>query len=353
MRKLVVLLALAVLAGCKEEEAHVEFVPRPVVSEIIQANPIEAREFTGTVAAVFETDLGFQAAGRMIRRPVSVGDVVTRGTVLAELDPADLENTRRAALAGVTAAEVRLETAQRTAERVRELAARGIASVSKQELAEQALSAAKAEQDRSQAVLLKAEDARSFATLVAPVNGVVTQAFAEAGTVVSSGQAVVRLAGTARREAVIDLPESAIEALGRNAAFDIRLRSSPTIRTSGRVSEIEPVADTATRTRRVHLELADQPEAMRLGALVLVRLTGGGEQIVSMPTTALIGSGQPPRVWRVSRPDGQVSAVPITVAPLDDGLLRVLSGVTPGDEIVIKGVNSLKDGQMVGERVQE
>ncbi|ALG90118.1 MAG: HlyD family secretion protein [Confluentimicrobium sp.] len=352
MMRMILLIAIAgLLAGCKEDDPAA-LPPRPVVSEIVRTNQIEARDLTGTVAARVETDLGFQATGRIISRPVSIGDVVARGSVLAELDPDDLESARQAAAAGLSAAKVRLETARRASERTRALVARGVATVAQQESADSALSSAKAELERATAVLTKAEDALGFAVLRAPLDGVITDVLADAGAVVSAGQPVVRLAGTRDREAVVDLPESAVEALGDDAVFEVGLRGFRDIRTTARVTEIEPVADSATRTRQVHLELKEPPASMRLGVLVHVHLIGGGGALIAVPESAILSENGASYVWRVKRPEDRVERIAAEVSPLGDGRVRVHSGVDVGDEIVTRGVHSLEAGQRVGPRVQ-
>ncbi|MHC0054713.1 efflux RND transporter periplasmic adaptor subunit [Actibacterium sp. D379-3] len=353
MRLIALFSVLALLSTCGEEKPEAPLAPRPVVSEIIRANPVEARDFTGVVAAGTEVDLGFQATGHITSQPASVGDLVTENDELANLDPDDLETTRRAAAAGVTAAQARLVSAGNAAARVRELVSRGVASDARLEEANRALTSARAEVERARAALIRAEDARGFASLIAPMDGVITKVYADIGTVVSAGEPVLRLAGIDVREAVIDLPEAAIDALGPDAEFDVRLRTLPSVRALARVDGIDPVADTSTRTRRVHLTLTDPPEGMRLGALVLVQLTGGGQPMVTVDKTAVFTRDGTPHVWRVQRSgddSATVEPVAIQTESMNNGRLRVLSGLKVGDEVVVKGVNSLEAGQAVGRR---
>ncbi|MHC9236679.1 efflux RND transporter periplasmic adaptor subunit [Pseudooceanicola sp. 502str34] len=353
------LLALALiplLAACKEE-APLDYGPRPVVSILVTPSTIEARGTTGTVTAATESDLGFLTAGRIITRPASVGDTVSAGELLASLDGSDLENTRRSAAAGVSAAEVQLETAQHTLDRVSALQARGVASQSDLEEAQRGLAAAEAERARARAALKRAEDALTHTELKAPRDGVITETYEEPGTVVSAGQAVLHIAATGEREAVIDVAEAAARVLRPGDVFEVSSRVTPGIRTTGTLTEIDPVADATTLTRRAHIALDSPPEGMRLGALVVVRLTGGREERLTIPPALLIRDRATPTVWRITRDGdgdtGTVSAVEIETEDEPGGTLRVLSGLEIGDEIVAKGVNSLKDGDSVGARVQQ
>ncbi|MDN3712473.1 hypothetical protein QWZ10_13225 [Paracoccus cavernae] len=143
--------------------------PHPVVSIITGDQPPEARSVPGVVAARYEVDLGFQTLGRLVDRPVDIGDVVSAGQSLAALNPEDLQGNVDAARAALDAAEVQLRTARATADRTRELARRNVASVAVLEQAETALTAAEAAYEQAGSELVRARDARSFATINAPL----------------------------------------------------------------------------------------------------------------------------------------------------------------------------------------
>ncbi|MFV0409409.1 MAG: efflux RND transporter periplasmic adaptor subunit [Paracoccus sp. (in: a-proteobacteria)] len=341
------------LPWSKDEAEAVLVPPRPVVSVLMEDLPSERRAFPGVVVARSEVQLGFQTLGRLSSRPVDVGDRAQTGEVLAELTPDDLQDNVRAANAAVDTAEVTLETAQTTATRARDLARRNVASRAQLEQAERALKLAEAGLAQARSELARAEDAEGFARLVAPFDGVVSAVFENPGAVVGAGTPVLTLSDTNLREAVIDLPEAAVPGMPADVEAEIWLESDPGTRTTGRVSRLDPLADSATRTRRLYLTM-DDAETFRLNALIRVRRAGQAGLVLILPRAALAGSEAEPAVWVVKR-DGDKASVTlrkVSVGPdLMNATVEIEAGLEPGEEVVIRGVHSLQEGQPVGRRV--
>lgn len=83
--------AALALAGCQAETAPLEKASRPVrVESVVYADDAVTRDFVGVVAPRTETDLAFRVGGKVVARPVGVGDRVKAGDVIARLDAADL-----------------------------------------------------------------------------------------------------------------------------------------------------------------------------------------------------------------------------------------------------------------------
>lgn len=327
-----------------------EAAPRPVVSVIVSPRTDLPVGHVGTVVARIEADLGFPLAGRLAERPVEIGDLVRRGDAVARLDPEQLEADLRAAEAGVAVARAQLRSARDAAERARALVERGVGTRTRLEDAERALVAAEARLDQAEATRNRAADLLALATLRAPHDGVVTAVRAEPGAAVSAGQPVLSLAATAPREIVIDMTERDAAALTPGTEFLARLVVDPDITARATLDRIDPVAAPLTRTLRVHLALADPPAGFRLGALVAVEPLQEAAGGIVLPRTALVETSDGPAVWVVDRPGGRVRLVPVAIAGAGEGFAVVRAGLVPGDEVVVRGVHSLREGQMVGPR---
>lgn len=328
--------------------------PRPIVTEIVDGRTTAARAIPGVIAARVEVVLGFQTLGRVIARPADVGDVVRKGEILAAIDPDDLQGNVIAAEAALQASQVRLQTAAANAERTRELARRNVASTAQLEQDENALAAAAAAYSQAQSELIRARDAEGFANMTAPFDGIISAVFVNAGAVVSPGQPVMQLSADEELEAVIDLPESALTDVDPGDGFQVWSSDIATPeRIDATVRLIEPMADAATRTRRVHLTLAQKGD-FRLGTLILARPASDGALTITVPLTALRMQDGQPHVWRVGTQDGQriVTLQAVTTSgPVLGGRIAVADGLSLGDEIVTRGVNSLSPGQPVGASV--
>lgn len=327
--------------------------PRPIVSEIVEGHGEDARSVPGSVQSKTQVEMAFQTLGRMVARNVELGDRVERGDVLAQLASEDLAASTRAAAAAVDAAEVQNETAQTALERTQALARRNVATTAQLEQARNAAASAEAGLQQARSELVQAQDAESYATMVAPFSGVVSAVYEAPGTVVSAGSAVLQLSAEDRREAVIDLPESALASLPTDASFTVWQRTDPHNAVAATLDRVDPMADTATRTRRLYLTLpVDAP--FRLGALIRARLGTESQPVLTLPAAAVLEDDSGAYVWRVKRQQDSatVEKVEITHTPLFQGRLSVESGIEPGDEIVIRGIHSLSEGQHVGRRVE-
>lgn len=343
------------LPWAQRDETPPPAPPRPVVTETVTDVPAFQLAVPGVIAASTEAVLAFETLGTIIERPVDVGDEVASGQVLARLDPDDLQADVSAARAALASAEVQLATARSAAERTRALKTRDVTSQAQLENAERALAAAAAARRQADSELARALDALGSAQITAPFEGLVSAVHRNPGSVVSAGEPVLTVASLHEREAVIDLPEAQLAGLQPGAGFTVVPDSDPTGGVPARVVRIEPLADAATRTRRVHLAL-DEPAGFRLGSLIRASRGRDDGAMLTLPEGALVRSddGAQAKVWVVTRSAdaATVSLRDVTTGPGYAGRVLVTEGIQPGDEVVIRGVHSLKEGQPVGRAVE-
>lgn len=342
----------------QDQPAAPDVPPRPVVTEIVADTATTGRSTPGVIAAATEVQMAFQTLGRIVERPVDVGDRVAQGDLLARLDPEDLAGSVRAAEAAVASAEVNLGTARNAAERARALARRNVASTAQLEQAEQALAAAQSAVDQSRAQLESARDAQGFAVMTAPITGVISSVEAAPGAVVAAGDPIMTLSSEDRLEARIDLTEAQLRGIAPGTVVLVWRDRDQNAPVRGTVHRIAPVADALTRTRRVHIALPDAT-GLRLGSLIRARLADDRGARLTIPAAAVIDSAGKPAVWVVTRPAEGAATVALRPVTLDGDVknlgagarIEVVSGLAAGDEIVIRGVHSLTEGQAVGPRV--
>ncbi|MTH65837.1 efflux RND transporter periplasmic adaptor subunit [Paracoccus shanxieyensis] len=326
-----------------------EPAPRPVASIIVTDDLPKGHSIPGVIRSDLEVSLAFQTLGRLSRRLVDTGDVVEKDQLLAALDPEDLQDEVRAAQAAADAAAVELSTAQATAGRTRALANRNVATTAQLEQAERGLAAATAAQQQAQSQLVRALDAEGDAEMRAPFSGVISDVNATPGAVVNAGDPIMQLSNQDDLKAVIDLPPAMLARLDPGDPFEIWSEHDPSVITLAHILRVEPVADAATRTRRVHLSLQRSGD-FRLGALVRARPVLQSLDGVTVPASAVLTRDGKPHVWRVGQ-DRKVTLQPIQTATTIADTVAVASGLSPGDEIVIRGIHSLTEGQAVGESV--
>ncbi|MDX8462321.1 efflux RND transporter periplasmic adaptor subunit [Mesorhizobium humile] len=345
--RIVPLLILAALAACSRSEEKPPEIIRPVLSMVIQPKTVETFGFAGSVEPQYSADLAFRLLGRVVSRDVKVGDLVTKGTTIAALDPTALELAVQASKADLSNAQAQFTNAAASEDRQRQLLASANTSQATFDAAKQARQAAEAGVERANAALAKSQEQLGYARLFSDFDGVVTATGAEVGQTVSAGQTVVTVARTDPREAVVDIPDQLIGDLTVGMPFEIVLQSVPAIKTDARLREIAPQSEGTTRTRRVKLTLVDPPTAFRLGSTITATRMTKVNPTIELPMSALLEKDGSQKVWIVDPQSSSVSTREIKVASKGGGSFTVAEGLEAGMRVVTAGVHSLAEGQKV------
>jgi membrane fusion protein, multidrug efflux system len=332
-------------AGCNRQTEAPQPI-RPVFSEIVEPQTSGSAAAVGTVEPRFKTDLSFRVLGRLIARPVNVGDPVGQGQIIAAIDATALELAVRSAKAEVSRTQAQFENANATEQRQRALITTDTTTKAALENAQQLRAGAEASVARAQANLTKALEQLGYATVKTDFAGVVTAVGADVGQVVSPGQTVVTVARPDIREAVVDIGPDFPVPLSIGLPFTVSLQLLPTIQIDGKIREIAPQADAVTRTVRVRIALSNPPPTFRLGTTVAATLADGQPSTLRVPASAVLTKDGQNFVWRVDAPTSTVSLRKVDLAE-DEGGFRVLGGLEPGTRVVTAGIHSLKEGQKV------
>jgi RND family efflux transporter MFP subunit len=339
-------LTAILLAACQPEADTASPQVRPVRTvTVVKRDVGEMVSFTGRIQAENEARLAFRIPGRMIERPINVGDHVEPGQVVAKLEPQDELNALRTAQAGVAAAQARLNETQNIFERQKTLLARDIASRAQFEQAEATQKTARAQLDTAEAQLKAAKDRVSYTELRVDAAGTVVATGAEPGEVVQAGHMIVRVARKDGRDAVFDVPAQVLRSAPSDPSITVNLTDDPTVTATGRVREVSPQADPVTRTFEVKVGLTDPPAAMRLGSTIVGRMQLDTAPVIEIPATALTESDRRPAVWVVDPKSLTVSLRNVEVARNDPATVAISEGLDTGDIVVTAGAQALHPGQ--------
>jgi RND family efflux transporter MFP subunit len=341
------ILIAATVAGC-DQPAPPTPQARPVRTVTVERGAEgETVSLTGQIRARDQVSLAFRLDGRMTQRPVNVGDVLKAGQVVARLDLQNQQYALRSAQADLSSAEAVLTQARLAFGRQQKLLKDGWTTRAKFDEAEQALKTATAQVESTQAHLRIAQNQLSYTTLSADDPGVVTAVGAEPGEVVRAGQTVVQLVRQDGRDAVFDVPEQLIRSGPRDPLVQIALTNEPTVRATGRVREVAPQTDSATRTFQVKVGIVDPPEGMRLGASVTGSIKLAAPPGVEVPASALTTANGRPAVWVVDPDTSTVSLRNVEVLRYDPASVVISRGLDKGEVVVTAGVQVLRPGQKV------
>jgi membrane fusion protein, multidrug efflux system len=340
-------LIVATVTGC-DKPAPPTSQARPVRAVTVESLAEgETVSLTGHIRAKDQVNLAFRLDGRMIERPANVGDVLTAGQVVAKLDSQIQKNGLNTAQANLASVEAVLVQARLTLGRQQQLVKDGWTSRANFDEARQKFETVQAQVDAAQAQVRTAQEQLSYTVLSADAPGAVTAKGAEPGEVVHAGQMIVQLARQGGRDAVFDVPEQLIRTGPRDPLVQIALTNDPTVRATGRVREVSPQADSATRTWQVKVGIIDPPEGMELGSTVTGRIKLAAPPGVEIPASALTEANGRPAVWVVDPQSKTVSLREVDVLRHDPATVVISQGLETGEVVVTAGVQVLRPGQKV------
>ena len=347
--------ALALLlVACNGED--VEPVARPVLVVQPGAAGLGVTAYAGEVRAREEPPLGFRIGGKLTRRLADVGDRVTAGQALAQLDASDVALQLEGARAQLASAEADQALAKAELDRHKNLFDQQLISKSLYEtrLAQYAAAAARARQARAQASV--SGNQAGYAVLRAPRNGVITQRLADVGEVVAAGQPVYVLAAEGEREVAIAVPEQQMARFAPGTPLAVEVWAKPGVRLPAKLREIAPAADPQTRTYAARVSFDGVAAGAEVGQSARVYAQVPGKNTLAVPLSAIVEHDGRHVVWVVREvapaANGRVARTvvrraPVKIGPYGEDAVPVLAGLAAGDWVVAAGAHLLQENQPV------
>lgn len=349
---LIATIALLIIGGCSGEKRAKAAAPESVsgvaVVTVQRTTVPDYLEATGTVHAAQSAQLASQVMGTITRVNVQEGAHVRRGQVLIAIDEAQPRAAYQSASAGLQAsrgaiavADADYSLAESTMQRYQMLYDKKSVSPHEYDEVKAKLAAAKAQRDaahansaQAEAVVAQASTTVSFTRVRAPFDGVVTAKLVDAGAMAAPGVPllVVEDPSHFRLEAVVDESQAGTVRLGTEVPVVLDSLGSRPI--TGKVVQIVPAADPASRTFTVKIDLPANP-MMRSGLFGRARFPRGERQSILVPQSALLHRGQLDAVYIVGT-DQVASLRYVTLGRPDGNRVEVLSGLDDGERIVVQ-----------------
>jgi RND family efflux transporter MFP subunit len=320
--------------------------PRSVrVGRVVALNSGPTVRLSAITKAVDHSRLSFAIGGRVVRRPVDVGDAVRRGEVVAKIELSPMKHAVSAGQAAVRELDARIDQAERNEARMSDLAEAGAVALTTHENAATSLNALQAARDAASARLSEAERQLRESVLRAPFSGTVSAVFVEPDEVVSPGQPVLQLDGAKQVEVELEVPEPLLSSVreGETVAVSFPLAGIEPV--SGTISTVGQAAEGPGSLFPVVVTLPAS-EAIRPGLTASVALSSGRLSGLAVDVGAVINpTGQ--KAWVLRVIDGVARRVPVTTGALVDGRVQVSGDFHEGDWVVTAGHQQLMDGDRV------
>jgi HlyD family secretion protein len=363
--------AFAQEAAAAETAAPV--LPAITVAEVAKRNLADRIIASGLIAAVEEVQVAPLVEGQPLDQLlVDVGDTVTEGQVLAVLSRTTLDLQKSEAVASLAAARANIaqaqaqlveteaarDEAQRVADRTAKLREQGTAPQAQADtaranavsanarvmVATEGLESAKAQLALAEARLANVELLLNRTEVKAPVSGKVVARNAKIGAIATAaGQPMFVIIRDGALELRADVSETDILRLapGQKA----RLRGiGMSDKLEGTVRLVEPTIDPVTRLGRARIAL-DQDGGLRTGMFVEAEILAAEREALAVPVTTIGSSSEGSTVMRVK--DGLVERVIVTTGIRDGGMVEITSGLSEGDQVVLKAAAFVRAGDRI------
>ena len=317
------------LASCggddNSNKAAMNAKPQVKLTKVTNEDVAQTETYTATVESDVKNNISPNTPLRIEKVLVDVGDVVRKGQVLVTLDQTNLNNTK-----------LQYENAKIEFSRTEALYKIGGISKSSYDTAKMQLEV--------QAALIK--QLTENAKLVSPINGVVTARNFDDGDM-CSGTAILTIEQTNVVKLNVNVSENYYKLLKKGMDATITLDAYEGEEFTGKVTIVSPSIDASTHTFKAEITINNKDQKVRPGMFARATINFGTESHVVVPDEALvkqIGAGD--RYVYVYK-DGKVSYNKVELGKHMNDKYEILSGVKPGDQVVIAGQARLANGKEV------
>lgn len=328
-------LLLAFASGCHRSQPPAGSGPPPLPSADVRVQTVSAEksvateEVVGTVRARLRATLEAKVSGRIESLPVTLGQAVKAGDLLVQLDV-------REGRARLDQAVALRQQATRELERFKAL-------LQQKAVTQSEFDAVEARSRVAEAAVVEAETILDYSRVVAPFAGIITRRLADVGDLASPGRSLLEIEDPTAFRLEADVPEATIGRLKIGERLQVQIPALAR-EFEGVVVEIAPSADPISRTSRVKLDLPTSPD-LRSGQFGRLTVPLGETQTLWVPTNAVVRRGQMELVFVAINHLAHMRLVK-TGKRTPQGV-ELLSGVVPGETVVVDGAANLRDGQPI------
>ena len=345
---LVVYLIIGSMARAEDAKQERQGPPPATVqvASVVEDMVSDQVTLVGTTEAIARSTVAAQVSGLVQDFPVSEGDFVKKGQVLARLRSTNLALRLKAA--GATMERVRLNSVLAEKELGRYTKLRGSDSIaeSRYDEALDRYQSLKQELLRTEAEIELLKDDIRNKTVVAPFAGFVAEEHTQVGEWIDVGGPVVTLVDLGHIRVTVDVPERYAVQLSRKSPVRIRVASISNEPFTGEISAILPEGDLNARTFPVRVELLNPKFEIRSGMEATATFNlGTKRKALLVPKDAIVTAGTNRMVYVVA--GGVAQPVPVQVIGYYDGNVAVEGPLQPGAPVVIRGNERLMPGQPV------
>jgi RND family efflux transporter MFP subunit len=359
----IALLIVFSLSGCTSKKSVSMRGPQaiPVQTAAAQIGDVSSvNALTGAVTANIQTNVGTKVGGMVQSVYADMGDHVSAGQALAQLDPTDLSRQLAQTQAQIQVDQANIQSdqanssqASTTDQRDQSLYNDGALSQSDFETGQLALNTARAALQAAQGTLAKDEAAVAIIqqeldelTIASPVDGIVVSRSIEVGEEISTSTTCFTIAQTSTIYVTVNVSEQNISGVKQGTTAQITVPDVGTAVFQGQVTEISPTLNSTSQAYPVQIQFLNPDPKILPGMTASVLFTGLQTQPgVIIPVQSIEETPQGSEVFTVANNTAHLNMVQIGATSSTQAV--VTSGLQAGEQVVITGQDLLSDNARV------
>ncbi len=337
------------LAGCAEQKQEPETVEKTVrtvqTTAVSTGNISSDFSYSGKVAPSREVSVVPTIPGKVVSYGFDVGDHVSEGAVLFQVDSTDLQNNLRSIEANYNATKLQMDNAKNTLDNNMVLLEEGIVSQSEIDQMKLAYDSAQASLTAIQIQKENLEKNIADCTVKSPINGVVSVRGVEIGSFASQGAPAYTLIDLSAVKVEVGVSEQMVNEIAEGQKVDVLLTAVSPEPLQGTVSTINPTAS-QTGTYTVKVTMNNGKKLLRPGMLAEVRfITAASSGAMLLPRNAVLEKDDEVYVYTV---ENNVAKKVLVETGIESGeMIEITKGLTEGMQVVTKGQTYISDGETV------
>lgn len=354
--------AAVTLSGCARNEAAERSaaaappLPQVTVAAAISRKVTDFDEFTGRFEAVERVEVRPRVSGYISSVNFKDGTEVKKGEVLFVIDPRPYIAERDKARAQLEQARSQLTLARSERDRATKLLAQHAISQEEFDTRSSGLEQGQANVEAAQAALDAAALNLDFTRVSAPISGRISRALVTSGNFVTNGQTLlttlvsldpIYVSFDGDERAYLRYTKLARDARGARNAVQVGLADETGFPHQGVMVFVDNALDPTTGTIRNRALLDNRDRLFTPGLFARLRLLGAHEHNAVLINDSAVGTDQTVRYVLVVGQDNKVEYRPVQLGPVVDGLREVQSGLSPGESIVVNGLQRVRPGAQV------
>lgn len=308
------------------------------------AYDLQSREFRldGVVEAIHKATVSAQTRGTIQAILVDVDDYVEKGAVIVELKAVSQKAQLKKAQAGEKEAISHLAKAQDEFDRIKDIYAKKVVSKAKMDEATHALTAAKARLDSARANLEEAREQLSYTQVTAPYSGIVTERHVEVGETVQPGAKLMTGVSLDKLRVNVDVPQKLINKIrvfGKAFVYTEAAIGGEPVQVAVDKITVFPIADRASNTFKVRLDLPEGIAGLFPGMFVKASLVTGEKQVLQVPKQSIVYRSELTAVYVINE-QGEINFRHVRLGRANNKTHIVLSGLTAGEKVALDPIKA-------------